>query len=176
MQHRIPDPETQLLASIAASLEHDYLDPEEALWKDSPFGWIRMTPSRRRGKIGEQLIASWCAAKGLNVVRSGDSEADRIIEGRRVEIKFSTLWASGVYTFQQIRDQNYSYLICLGLPPFDAHCWVISKDLLRQRVIGIPLNTEEGQARIPSGSRFPPPPLRNGYRAAGAALQLLLIY
>lgn len=70
------------------------------------------------------------------MVRSGDSEADRIIAGQRVEIKFSTLWESGVYTFQQIRDQNYEHAICLGLAPFNAHCWVISKEILRQHVIG----------------------------------------
>ncbi|MGB9593310.1 MAG: hypothetical protein ACPL7R_04125 [Anaerolineae bacterium] len=88
------------------------------------------------GKIGEQLVAGWCAAKGLDVVASGDSEADRIIAGRRVEIKFSTLWASGVYKFQQLRDQNYDFAICLGISPFDAHCWVIAKPVLREHVLG----------------------------------------
>jgi hypothetical protein len=46
------------------------------------------------------------------------------------------LWESGIYNFQQIRDQDYEYVICLGISPFDAHCWVISKDVLRQYVIG----------------------------------------
>lgn len=110
---------------------HGPADP----WQGSPFAWIRTRPSRQRGKIGEQLVAGWCAAKDLDVVRSPDAEADRIIAGRRVEIKFSTLWESGVYAFQQIRDQNYEYAICLGLSPFDAHCWVISKRVLRQHVI-----------------------------------------
>ena len=53
-----------------------------------------------------------------------------------MEIKFSTLWASGVYKFQQLRDQDYDFAICLGISPFDAHCWVISKAVLRQHVIG----------------------------------------
>lgn len=137
MRNFIADPEVQLLASIAATLKGDYIregavDP----WADSPFLWIRTLPSRRVGKIGEQLVSGWCAAKGLDVTASKDSEADRVIGGYRMEIKFSTLWASGVYKFQQIRDQNYEYLACLGLSPFDAHCWVISKGLLRMHVIG----------------------------------------
>jgi hypothetical protein len=137
MQHQIKDPEVLVLASIAGTLKRDYVregldDP----WTGSPFAWIRTRPSRQVGKIGEQLVAGWCAAKGLDVVSSGDSEADRTIAGRRVEIKFSTLWESGVYTFQQLRDQNYEFAICLGISPFDAHCWVISKDVLRQHVIG----------------------------------------
>jgi hypothetical protein len=137
MHKRIVDPEVRLLAGIAATLQPDYVDPNEAdMWRDSPFAWIRTRPSRQKGKIGEQLVAGWCAAKDLNVVRSPDAEADRLIEGRRVEIKFSTLWKSGVYKFQQIREQNYEYAICLGISPFDAHCWVITKSLLREHVIG----------------------------------------
>jgi len=146
VEHRIQDPEVQLLASIAATLEGDYaredsVDP----WVDSPFAWIKRRPSRQVGKIGEQLVAGWCAAKGLDVVASGDSEADRVIAGNRVEIKFSTLWQSGVYKFQQLRDQDYAFAICLGVSPFNAHCWVISKRALRLHVIGhTPQHTGKG--------------------------------
>lgn len=142
----IEDPEVLFLASIAATLRSDYvregsIDP----WAGSPFAWIRTRRSRQVGKIGEQLVAGWCAAKGLDVVGSGDSEADRVIAGRRVEIKFSTLWESGVYKFQQLRDQNYEHAVCLGLSPFDAHCWVISKTVLRGHVIGhTPQHTGRG--------------------------------
>jgi hypothetical protein len=137
MKADIKDREVRLLASIAGSLEADYIaDPSEDPWSGSPFAWIRTRPSRQVGKIGEQLVAGWCAAKGLDVVSAGDSQADRVIAGHRVEIKFSTLWESGVYTFQQFRDQNYEYAVCLGISPFDAHCWAISKTLLREHVIG----------------------------------------
>ena len=143
---RILDPEVGLLASIAAALHDDYVKGGEVdPWSDSPFKWIKTRPSRQVGKIGEQLVAGWCAAKGFDVTRSGDSEADRVIEGKRVEIKFSTLWKSGVFKFQQLRNQNYEYAICLGLSPFDAQCWVISKDLLLWHVIGVtPQHTGAG--------------------------------
>jgi lipocalin len=59
-----------------------------------------------------------------------------LINGHRVEIKFSTLWKTGIYRFQQLRDQNYEYSVCLGISPFEAHCWVISKSILKQYVIG----------------------------------------
>ena len=137
MPRRIRDPEVRFLAGIAGILEPDYTDrAQEEEWRDSPFAWIRTKPSRQKGRIGEQLVAGWCAAKGFDVLRSPDAEADRVIQGRRVEIKFSTLWRSGVYTFQQFREQNYEYSICLGMSPFSAHCWVISKSLLRRHVIG----------------------------------------
>jgi hypothetical protein len=67
------------------------------------------------------------------VTRSPDSDADRLVNGRRAEIKFSTLWKSGVYKFQQLRDQNYEFVICLGVSPNDAHCWVIPKAEIMRR-------------------------------------------
>ncbi len=123
----ITDPEVQQLAVIAGMLERDYLGRDDEAWYSSPFSWIRTRPSRQRGKIGEQLIAGWCAAKGLAVGASVGSDADRLIAGHRMEIKFSTEWESGIYKFQQIRDQDYEHVVCLGIRPFDAHCWVIPK-------------------------------------------------
>jgi len=146
MSDLITDPDVRLLAAIASTLECEYMDRGAAdPWLGSPFAWIRTRPSRQVGKIGEQLVAGWCAAKGLDVVSSDDSECDRVIAGRRVEIKFSTLWASGVYKFQQLRDQDYDFAICLGISPFDAHCWVIAKDTLREHVLG---HTPQHRGRV----------------------------
>lgn len=126
MQDHIHDPEVRLLAGIAQTMKAEYVE-EEIPWLESPFGWIKSRPSRQVGAIGERLVAGWLAAKDFNVRRSPDSDADRLIEEARVEIKFSTLWKNGVYKFQQLRDQRYDFAICLGLSPFDAHCWVLSK-------------------------------------------------
>jgi hypothetical protein len=132
----ITDPEVRVLAGLSAALEADYVNPGEDPWVGSPFAWIKGRPSRQVGAIGEQLVAGWCAAKGLDVVRSRSSDADRIIEGHRIEVKFSTLWESGVYKFQQVRDQEYDHLFCLGVSPFTAHAWVVPKAALLEHVIG----------------------------------------
>ncbi len=143
----ITDPEVRLLASIAASLEADY-GPQNAGWAGSPFAWIKTRPSRQVGKIGEQLVAGWLAARGFNVTRSGDAEADRVVEDKRVEIKFSTLWEAGGYKFQQLRDQDYDFVVCLGVSPFDAHCWAIPKaEILRRWHETAGLTTQHGGAR-----------------------------
>ena len=78
----------------------------------------------------------WCALKGLSIDSSPDPEADMLVNGHRVEIKFSTLWKTGIYKFQQIRDQNYEYSVCIGISPREAHCWVVSKKVLKKHVIG----------------------------------------
>lgn len=124
-----------LLSTASSYLRKDFEEGYEA-WNDSPFEWILHLPTGSKGKLGKQLIYQWCALKGLAVDRCSDSEADMLINGHRVEVKFSTLWKSGIYKFQQIRDQNYEYSVCLGISPFEAHCWVFSKAILKQYVIG----------------------------------------
>jgi hypothetical protein len=129
--------ELRLLLYTSNLLKKRYLDTGQIdPWASSPFAWIRSRPSRQVGKIGEQLVSEWCKKKGFTVLRSGDSQCDLIINDKRVEIKFSTLWESGVYTFQQIRNQDYQYAILLGLSPSCAHCWVVQKNLLYRYVIG----------------------------------------
>lgn len=126
MLNQITDPDVLILASCAATLQADYAG-EDKEWAGSPFAWIKTRPSRQIGVIGEKLVAGWLATKGFDVVRSPDSQADRIINGQRAEVKFSTLWKGGFYKFQQLRDQNYKFAVCLGVSPFDAHCWILPK-------------------------------------------------
>ncbi len=119
-----------MLAGIAATIEGDYID-RDIEWVGSPFAWIKARPSRQIGAIGEALVAGWCAAKGFDVVRSPDTDADRVIAGKRIEIKFSSLWTGlPIFKFQQIRDQNYEFCFCLGVSPFDAQAWLIPKSAL----------------------------------------------
>ena len=141
---RISDPDVQLLAAIAGTLHSDYV-ADDMSWEGSPFAWIRQRPSRQRGSIAEKLVAGFLAAKDFDVVRSPDSEADRVIDGLRTEIKSSTLWKNGSYRFQQLRDQNYDVAICLGVSPFNAHCWVIPKsDIMKNWGTAEGLSSQHG--------------------------------
>lgn len=129
---KITDPDVLILASCSQTLQGDYAD-EGKEWIGSPFAWIKTRPSRQIGVIGEKLVAGFLATKGFDVVRSPDSQADRIINGARAEVKFSTLWKGGFYKFQQLRDQDYKFAVCLGVSPFDAHCWVIPKTVIMEQ-------------------------------------------
>jgi hypothetical protein len=127
--------EFELLATAANFIREEFEKNTKA-WAGSPFEWVLTLPSASKGRLGKRLVYQWCALKGLSIDSSPDSEADMLINNHRVEIKFSTLWEAGIYKFQQIRDQDYEYSVCLGISPFDAHCWVISKAILKKHVIG----------------------------------------
>lgn len=134
MNRKITDADVQIMAGIAATLESDYSDAaREEAWADSPFHWIPRQAPARIAKIGKELVRRWCVAKGLTVTAARGRGADLVIEGHRVRLKRATLWATDQYTFQQIRDEDYEYLMCLGLSPFVAHCWVIPKDVAMTR-------------------------------------------
>ena len=124
------------LLATAANYIKDDIVKEKIEWSDSPFYWVLHLPAASKGKLGAQLIRQWCILKQLSIGKSPDSEADLLINEQRVEVKFSTLWDAGIYKFQQIRDQNYDYIICLGISPHNAHCWVIDKQKLKEKVIG----------------------------------------
>ena len=129
MRNRQFDSGVREIISIADNLRSKYRNYNSD-WAESPFAWIKDLPSRTRGKVAEELIEHWCTEQNFAVTPSPDSDADRIINGLRVEIKSSTLWKSGIYKFQQLRDQAYDVVICLGLSPHDVHCWVVSKQVI----------------------------------------------
>lgn len=80
----------------------DAADP----WAGSPFEWLMRLPSRSRGRAGELIVEAWLEGLGFEVRLPSNSGHDRTVNRRKVEIKFSTLWASREYVFQQLRDQD----------------------------------------------------------------------
>lgn len=104
-------------------------------WVESPFAWILTLPSRTRGAVGEKIVAQWLAANGCTVTRAPHSGCDRIVNGTNTEIKFSTLWEGGQYVFQQLRDQDYASVFCLGISPRDVQAWLVPKAIAWEHAI-----------------------------------------
>ena len=119
--------EFQMLAATASYIQKD-LEEQSDLWKNSPFEWVLQLPARKKGKLARQLLSSWLATKGIPCNTAGDSSETLLINGHRFAIKFSTIWANGFYKFQQIRSNGYEYVICFGISPFNAHCWIFDRN------------------------------------------------
>ena len=130
----IAAPDVRMLAHASRTLQEEYDSREgEEVWKGSTFAWIKSRPPKQKGTICERLVSGYLETRGFDIARAPDAEADRLVDGVRVEIKSSMLWAGGAYRFQQLRDQNYAFVICLGISPFDVHCWALPKKVVMER-------------------------------------------
>ncbi|MFP7762034.1 hypothetical protein [Marisediminicola sp. LYQ85] len=124
------------MGEIAKGLAMNYT-PSPA-WRGSPFEWIQTMPPAKRGSVGRRLVERWAQQAGFDAESwtSDDKQIYLLINGFRVQVKFSTLWQSGFYRFQQIRDRDFDFCFCLGLSPKSVHAWLIPKDALDAHVIG----------------------------------------
>jgi hypothetical protein len=122
-----------LFTGIAEDLRRFYQDDLTA-WASSPFLWIRQLSAKKKGAAMEALVKRWANAVGFEVRKSPGSESDCRIGGALTEIKGSTLWDSGDYQFNQIRKQDYSVLVLLGLSPHKVDLWCIPKEMALKHV------------------------------------------
>jgi len=107
-------------------------------WRASPFDWLLALPSGSRGAIARRFVEDWANEEGLNAHQVSDTRQRYVVvNGHRVQVKMSTLWANGTYKFQQIRDQDYEYTLCLGISPNDVHAWLIPKNELLIHLDGV---------------------------------------
>lgn len=124
----VDDPNLAKFVQVTEVVSKEYAAGLEG-WSGSPFAWILTLPSRARGAAGEKIVASWLKSNDFSVKRATHSGCDRIVNGVNIEIKFSTLWRSGGYKFQQLRDQDYASVFCLGISPKNVHAWFIPKSV-----------------------------------------------
>ena len=125
--NRASQPDYDLMVASVEELNADH--PGARDWEDSPFSWLLPLAPSTRGAVGRRLVETWSTNLGVfdGRIRS-NNQTYLILKGKRVQVKLSTRWVNGQYRFQQIRDQPYDYLFCLGLSPSDVHAWLIPKD------------------------------------------------
>ncbi len=127
MVNRASRGDYELLVATSEGLTAHY--PEARAWEGSPFNWLLHLAPSTRGAVARNLVESWSTSFGAYDGRVGaNHQSYLVLKGKRVQVKLSTRWDNGQYRFQQIRDQPYDYLFCLGLSPDDIHTWFIPKD------------------------------------------------
>ena len=125
-----------VIAGTSTALQSQYFDNGD--WEGSPFAWLTTLPSATSGKMGRLLVAEWGRSIGMSVEAVTLEHQHYLkMDDQLVQIKLSTLWRDGFYRFQQIRDRDYDFCLCLGISPFDAHIWVVPKAQLDEHVIGV---------------------------------------
>ena len=124
---RVYDDDFITLLSFASVMQQD-IETQSDIWKDSPFEWLLQLSASQKGKLGKYLIMSWLSKKGFDIESSKDRGVSFLINNIPVVLKFSTIWENGEYVFQQIRRNGYKLLLCFGISPHKAHCWVFKKE------------------------------------------------
>lgn len=124
--------EYEKFLDISNKMSQDKKYLPDVYWDNSPFKWMTTLTSRTVGSVAEKLIEEWAAGCGFEVQKpSGSTDYDRVINGKKVEIKYSRRWKdSGHYRFQQIRNQEYEYILWLGISADSVNCWYIPKGVL----------------------------------------------
>jgi hypothetical protein len=118
------------LAERSAALMANYPEvktPEDEAWEGSPFDWFRKKASSTKGKIGRDLALSIFESAGFGVLRKGVAFE---IRGKTIRVKTSLIWGAGEFKFEQFRDSDYDFVLCLGLYPNKSYAWFIPKEEL----------------------------------------------
>tara|TARA_B110000858_G_C17536816_1_gene351739 strand:- start:16 stop:537 length:522 start_codon:yes stop_codon:yes gene_type:complete len=86
---------------------------------DSEFLTLKNLSSKAKGAKFEQIVEEMLELKGHEVTGSKiGSDADRCVDGEHIEIKGSFMWkGTDTFRFQQIRDQNYEFVVFLFVYP-----------------------------------------------------------
>jgi len=102
---------TQTIVLNSSLLSGAEIDPR---WSNGPFLGIKLMPAKAKGKRFEEIAQSIFEMIGLTVTKPTNSDHDRIVDGKKFEIKGSTITkgSEDCFSFLQIRPaQDYQFLI-----------------------------------------------------------------
>ena len=127
--------ELDFMTKALEKIETDY--PQDESWDDSPYKWVLGKASATKGAIARELVKYWASMSGKVLENHGvDSQPFLISKGVVYQVKFSTMWNTGKYKFQQFRKGPYDHVILLGLEPHDMHIWVVPKHVVETHIVG----------------------------------------
>jgi hypothetical protein len=121
----------KVLAEQSALLQKQYpadvKSEEDIAWQESPFDWMRKKASATKGKIGRDLFIGLLKKQGFTPSTRG---VNVLVNGKVVVVRSSLAWGIGQFKFQQLRDNEYDFVFCLGLFPAQSYGWLIPKEEL----------------------------------------------
>jgi hypothetical protein len=116
-------------SDVMTGLNEETVAATRAAWEKSPFKWMLNLGPKVKGALGEKAVERWLTKYGFDVQKPESMEHDRIVNGRKVEVKMSMMWEDGRLNFAQIRDQDYEVIVLVGYEPQKASMWVLPKSV-----------------------------------------------
>ncbi len=117
-------------------------------WIGQPFYSIKILGNSSKGDLAEEFVMTYCRELGFNVedkkTRLGDY--DKIINGKKFEIKMATEDKGGSFQFNHLRyDYKYDFVLCLGISPSKILFEIYSKSDIATGKAGTMVSMGRGQ-------------------------------
>jgi len=105
------------LALLIGIAKEKHIDKK---WDNKPLYFVKILANSSKGDLAEEFVVKYCRALGFKVedkkTRLGDY--DKIINGKKFEIKMATEDLGGHFQFNHLRyDYKYDGVICIGCAP-----------------------------------------------------------
>jgi hypothetical protein len=128
-------------------------------WLGSANARIKPLPSTTKGKVGEDIakrrLGDFIEA---DLIGPGTADCDALVDGLKVEIKMSTLWAptrkgsEGIFKFQQLRVFNdFDRCIFVAVHPNETRIWWATRADLDEHVFSNDKLKQHGGKKESSG-------------------------
>lgn len=98
--------------------------PDTHAWDNSPFAWILHLPPGSKGVIGRSIASGLLQSYGLTPMATGHRLT---VNAQGILVRIAMAWDTGVMKFQNMRDEDYEHVLCIGLLPQSAQAWFIPK-------------------------------------------------
>ncbi len=120
--YTLTEQEKSLQAKIQTLKNSTDYRPDKTIWSGSPNAWMLTLPSARKGKLGRELVVELLYLfLGVKSEKKGKAIA---VKNKKIAAKFSMLWDTSVYKFEQIRP-TFDYYCFLGISPNKFYFWII---------------------------------------------------
>jgi hypothetical protein len=121
---------------------------QNSVWVGSIFEHHKGLSSKAKGSWGERLACDILEGLGANVPRrkngknkkpqGSGTDFDIYVDNKKIEVKTSFAWdeTEDSFTWQQIRDQEYEYILFVGVNPNECKAWFATKNDLIKNIFG----------------------------------------
>ena len=118
--------ETDVFQDLVDSVSNDP-------YTNSKFKILKDLSSKKKGSLFEKLYTEYKLSQGVTVTKPSNSDHDRIVDGKKVEIKGSFLWGeSNTFRWQQIRtSQDYELIVFIAIYPDRIEFFQADKDTVK---------------------------------------------
>ena len=137
------------LVGVNKEVRKSFLSACRIDWSTSDFAWITRLPPKGRHSAAVRLLQASLLTLGLEFgcrYPDGDCVLDSTGSKRGlVRVKFSTLWSTGVYRFQQLyRDEKAGHVLLFGLCPDQVDFWILPQRVILRKWGGDVVKEQHG--------------------------------